>query len=80
MINTWDETRNHLPNAQWHESQNTQHRYAPTNIVTIMGRQRKPKGTLIQVLISGNRGQVCVMKVPEGSVTGVEIFLFHSFT
>lgn len=28
-----------------------------------------PKGTLIQVLISGNRGQVCVMNVPEGSVT-----------
>ena len=30
----------------------------------------KPKDTLIQVLISGNRGQVCVMKVPEVSVTG----------
>ena len=40
MIITWDETRNHLRNPQWHESQNTQHRYshAPTDIVTIIDR------------------------------------------
>ena len=46
MINTWDETRNNLRNPQWHESQNTQHRYshAPMDNVTIMDSPMENKG------------------------------------
>ena len=66
MIITGDENRNHLHNTSGTKSKPTLHRYShtPKDIVTIIYSPMEPKGTLIQVLISGNRGQVCVMKVP----------------
>ena len=79
MINTLDETRNHLRNPEWHESQNTQHRYsqAPTDIKTIVDSPIEIKGHIqnIQILISGNRGQVCVMKVSKRDGDSQEPFL-----
>jgi hypothetical protein len=71
MINTWDGTRNHLLNPQRHESQNTQHRYshAPTDIVTLIDSPMETKWHIFTNTICGNRGQVCVRIVPEGSVT-----------
>ena len=46
MFNTQDETCNHLRNPQWHESQNTQHRYShtPMDIVTIINSPLETKG------------------------------------
>jgi hypothetical protein len=71
MINTQDETRNNLRNPQGHKNPKTQHRYshAPTDIVTIMDSTMVNKGHIYTNTISGNRGQVCAMKVLEGSLT-----------
>jgi hypothetical protein len=68
MINTWDETRNHLRNPQ--KPKHTQNRYshAPTDIVTIIARPMETKGHIYTSTISGNRGRVCVRNVLEVSV------------
>ena len=81
MIITRDETRDHLRNPQGHESsKHTAQVLTRTNGHCNNNRQDygNKKGTYIQILISGNRGEVCVMKVPDGSMT--QTILYEKIT